>query len=76
MTWKNQLYFGDNLDIMRECIPYESVDLIYLNPPFNGKANYDDRELQYPKSAPQTFKKAQRKSKDRTEQVDLFDGTD
>jgi site-specific DNA-methyltransferase (adenine-specific) len=37
-TWKNKLYFGDNLDIMREYIPAESVDLIYLDPPFNSKA--------------------------------------
>lgn len=38
--WKNKLYFGDNLDIMREHIPGESVDLIYLDPPFNSKATY------------------------------------
>ena len=41
MTWKNQLYFGDNLDIMRNHIPDESVDLIYLDPPFNSKATYN-----------------------------------
>lgn len=39
--WKNQLYFGDNLDILREHIPSESVDLIYLDPPFNSKATYN-----------------------------------
>jgi len=39
--WKNKLYFGDNLDIMREFIPDESVDLIYLDPPFNSKATYN-----------------------------------
>ncbi len=39
--WKNKLYFGDNLDIMREQIPDESVDLIYLDPPFNSKATYN-----------------------------------
>ena len=32
--WKNKLYFGDNLDILREHVPDESVDLIYLDPPF------------------------------------------
>jgi site-specific DNA-methyltransferase (adenine-specific) len=37
----NQLYFGDNLDIMREHILDESVDLIYLDPPFNSKSNYN-----------------------------------
>lgn len=35
--WVNQLYFGDNLDILREHIPDESVDLIYLDPPLNSK---------------------------------------
>jgi DNA modification methylase len=39
--WKNKLYFGDNLDIMRQYIPDESVDLIYLDPPFNSKATYN-----------------------------------
>jgi DNA modification methylase len=41
MTWKNKLYFGDNLDVLRESIPTESVDLVYLDPPFNSKANYN-----------------------------------
>ncbi|MDP8218159.1 MAG: DNA methyltransferase [Candidatus Theseobacter exili] len=40
-TWKNKLYFGDNLAIMNEHIPDESVDLIYLDPPFNSKATYN-----------------------------------
>ncbi len=35
------LYFGDNLDILREKIPDESIDLIYLDPPFNSKRNYN-----------------------------------
>ena len=39
--WKNALYFGDNLDILREYIPKESVDLIYLDPPFNSNATYN-----------------------------------
>jgi len=39
--WKNKLYFGDNLDILREYIRDESVDLIYLDPPFNSKATYN-----------------------------------
>jgi len=37
----NQLYFGDNLDVLRDNIADESVDLIYLDPPFNSKANYN-----------------------------------
>ncbi len=36
----NKLYFGDNLDILREHIAAESVDLIYLDPPFNSKRDY------------------------------------
>jgi site-specific DNA-methyltransferase (adenine-specific) len=35
----NRLYFGDNLDVLREQIPDESVDLIYLDPPFNSSAH-------------------------------------
>ena len=37
----NKLYYGDNLIIMREFIPDECVDLIYLDPPFNSKATYN-----------------------------------
>ena len=39
--WKNQLHFGDNLDILRNNVPNASVDLIYLDPPFNSNANYN-----------------------------------
>lgn len=37
----NTLYFGDNLDILREHIKDESIDLIYLDPPFNSKRDYN-----------------------------------
>ena len=37
----NILYFGDNLDILREHIADESIDLIYLDPPFNSKRDYN-----------------------------------
>ncbi len=37
----NTLYYGDNLTVLREHIADESVDLIYLDPPFNSKANYN-----------------------------------
>ncbi len=41
-AWKNQLYFGDNLDILRSGrIAVGSVDLIYLDPPFNSNATYN-----------------------------------
>lgn len=38
---KNTLYYGDNLEIMREHIADESVDLIYLDPPFNSSRDYN-----------------------------------
>lgn len=37
----NTLYYGDNLKILREYIKEESVDLIYLDPPFNSNRNYN-----------------------------------
>jgi site-specific DNA-methyltransferase (adenine-specific) len=37
----NTLFYGDNLDILRHQIPDESVDLIYLDPPFNSNASYN-----------------------------------
>lgn len=40
-TDQNTLYYGDNLDILRRYIADESVDLIYLDPPFNSNANYN-----------------------------------
>jgi site-specific DNA-methyltransferase (adenine-specific) len=41
MDWKNKLFFGDNLRILREHVADESVDLVYLDPPFNSNANYN-----------------------------------
>ena len=37
----NRLYYGDNLEILRKEIKDESVDLIYLDPPFNSKRDYN-----------------------------------
>ena len=37
----NALFYGDNLDVLREHIANESVDLIYLDPPFNSNATYN-----------------------------------
>jgi adenine specific DNA methylase Mod len=37
----NALYYGDNLTVLRESIERESVDLIYLDPPFNSQATYN-----------------------------------
>ena len=41
MVTANRLYFGDCLEVIRENIPSESVDLIYLDPPFNSKRLYN-----------------------------------
>ena len=37
----NVLYYGDNLDVMRRYIADESIDLVYLDPPFNSNATYN-----------------------------------
>jgi adenine specific DNA methylase Mod len=37
----NNLYYGDNLSVLRESIATESVDMIYLDPPFNSNASYN-----------------------------------
>jgi adenine specific DNA methylase Mod len=37
----NRLYYGDNLDILRKYIKEETIDLIYIDPPFNSKRNYN-----------------------------------
>jgi DNA modification methylase len=37
---KNKLFYGDNLDVLRNKITSESVDLCYIDPPFNSKRNY------------------------------------
>jgi hypothetical protein len=37
----NQLFFGDNLGVLRNHIQDESVDLIYLDPPFNSNRDYN-----------------------------------
>lgn len=39
--WRNKLYYGDNLDLLREHIASESIDLIYLDPPFNSNRAYN-----------------------------------
>lgn len=95
MDWKNTLYFGDNLEVLRAKVPSESVDLIYLDPPFNSNANYDvlfkeksgeesaaqiltieelldSKQLLFPRHRVETFKKAERQSKDAASQSDLF----
>ncbi len=38
---ENTLFYGDNLPILREYVPTESVDLVYLDPPFNSNRSYN-----------------------------------
>src|ERR1017187_3496598 len=38
---KNKLYYGDNLDVLQRYVKDESVDLIYLDPPFNSRQDYN-----------------------------------
>ncbi len=38
---KNQIYYGDNLEVLRNHINTESVDLCYIDPPFNSNRNYN-----------------------------------
>ena len=38
---RNTLYYGDNLPILRQHIASESVDLVYLDPPFNSNRSYN-----------------------------------
>ena len=40
-TEKNKLYYGDNLEVLRLYVKDESVDLVYLDPPFNSRQDYN-----------------------------------
>jgi DNA modification methylase len=40
-TMSNELYYGDNLEVLRKYIKDESIDLCYIDPPFNSKRNYN-----------------------------------
>ena len=37
----NKLFYGDNLTVLREHVPASSVDLVYLDSPFNSRADYN-----------------------------------
>ncbi len=37
----NKLFYGDNLDVLRRFVKDETVDLCYIDPPFNSKRNYN-----------------------------------
>jgi site-specific DNA-methyltransferase (adenine-specific) len=40
-TQKNQLYDGDNFEVLKRYVRDESVDLVYLDPPFNSRQDYN-----------------------------------
>jgi site-specific DNA-methyltransferase (adenine-specific) len=40
-TEKNKLYYGDNLEVLARYVKDESVDLVYLDPPFNSRQDYN-----------------------------------
>jgi DNA modification methylase len=37
----NKLFYGDNLDVLRRFVRDETIDLCYIDPPFNSKRNYN-----------------------------------
>jgi site-specific DNA-methyltransferase (adenine-specific) len=41
LGWRNKLFYGDNLQIMRDYISDDSLDLIYLDPPWKSNQNYN-----------------------------------
>ncbi len=41
MIKMNKLYYGDNLAVLRKFVRDETVDLCYIDPPFNSKRNYN-----------------------------------
>jgi site-specific DNA-methyltransferase (adenine-specific) len=40
-TEKNKLYYGDNFEVLQRYVKSESVDLVYLDPPFNSRQDYN-----------------------------------
>ena len=68
------LYYGDNLEILKRYLKDESVDLVYLDPPFNSAQNYNVFFQERDSSAAatdETFKKAPESKKKHGEQSAL-----
>lgn len=53
--WTNQLYFGDNLSVLREHIPDVSVDLICPDPPFTYNVLFKERSGEDPAAQSTAF---------------------
>lgn len=60
----NHLYYGDNLQVLKDFIPDESVDLVYLDPPFNSNRSYNV-----------IFKETAQEEKVAAAQIQAFDDT-
>ena len=72
----NQIYYGDNLDVMNDKIPDNSIGLIYLDPPFNSNRNYNriystNTGMPVPEEAI-AFCDAWELTEDKIEQIKLF----
>ena len=72
----NQIYYGDNLDVMNDKIADNSIDLIYLDPPFNSNRNYNriystNTGMPVPEEAI-AFCDAWELTEDKIEQIKLF----
>lgn len=63
-NWKNTLYFGDNLDVLKKYIPNNFADLIYIDPPFNSGATYNI-----------LFKPTSKKAAKESAQIQAFEDT-
>ena len=63
-NWKNTLYFGDNLDVLKKYIPNDFADLIYIDPPFNSGATYNI-----------LFKPTSKKTAKESAQIQAFEDT-
>ena len=46
-TEKNKLYYGDNFDVLMRYVKDETVDLVYLDPPFNSRQDYNVLRLYF-----------------------------
>jgi 16S rRNA G966 N2-methylase RsmD len=75
----NCLYYGDNLVVLRYHIKDESIDLVYLDPPFNGQLmtvaellDGTTLDLPTPTGSNTTFKRAPKHSKKGAVEQDLF----
>ncbi len=87
---RNILFYGDNLTILRDYLDDESVDLVYLDPPFNSSRSYNvlfkdesgqeakaqiTANMQMPPTSI-TFKQAEKARSDQPKQKGLFENAD